>query len=161
MWTYGFTGLPRYKKDTYIDAVYTVRETAVAGYTPATNTTVGGTVDAGHPQHHRGRLYQHPRDGHHLGHQDMGRPERPVRQAARGRHTDCPCGRDGAFTAAGDYLDVEGKAMPWMYTTAELPRYRKGTTTPIIYKVRETKASHYMLPTGCFGHGEWDDGERV
>ncbi len=141
LWTYACEGLPKYLKGTYTQAAYTVVETAPGGYavSPVGRTT-SGTVDGA---------------GNVTAADFLNTLETITLSGSKTwADTDDLFGRrpaDITLTILADGIAITPNSgilwdkgtNPWTYTVADLPRYRKGTTTAINYSVREAAVPAY------------------
>ncbi|MEA4997949.1 MAG: Cna B-type domain-containing protein [Candidatus Limiplasma sp.] len=139
-WVYSATGLPKYRKGSSTPATYSVTESAVAGYTTTPSATISATLDgsgnalvAAFTNTLRTVTLQGSKtwsDQNNLYHR---RPE-ALTLTLRA---------DGAPIIPLTAVVWNQTANPWTYSFTGLPRYRKGTGTPIVYSVLETAAAGY------------------
>ena len=156
VWTYSVTGLPRYRTGTATDIDYTVVETAAAGYSPATDTTVSGAADSETGNVTGADFTNSLVDGVHRWFQDVGGPVEQVRHAAGGHCADRTGGRNTAGLSACHKLDEDRRRVD--VSISGLPRYRTGTVTDIDYAVVETAAAGYSPATD--NHRQRRGGQR-
>lgn len=144
-WTYSIDGLPRYSEGTTNEIVYTVKETAVAGYAPTTDTVVAGAKDGiGNisDADFTNTLITISIKGKKQWIDDSNkentRPPEVVLTVIFG-------GTNPAITAQPDPADIiwVKTGDEWTYEIKNLPRYVPGTATAIVYSIRETKADGY------------------
>ena len=152
-WTYTIAGLPRYYAGTTNAVSYTIKETAVGGYSPITDTTVAGTVDSG--------------TGNVSG-ADFTNTLITISLAGSKTWVDYsnlysmrPAGITLTVKANGTSLSPQPTATwdktgdVWAYSFVDIPKYVKGTYTPISYTVVETGVSGYT-PTATTVSGTPD-----
>ncbi len=145
-WTYSILKLPRNRTGSSEAIVYSVRETAAAGYTPDHSDPVAGSVDSNGNITNvnfvnqlatvsvRGTKYWE---------------DQKNRFGTRPTSVELTLFADGtALTAApAPKWDTTSATDAWTFVFENLPRYRKGTSTPVIYTVRETQVEGYSAPS--------------
>ena len=158
-WTYQYNNLPRYFAGSSIPIVYSVVETPVsADYAPTAATTAYGTVNAttgvvtaanftntlGTVSVSGTKTWLDDSDSYKM------RPASiTLTLLADGvALKDAP---DPVFTKTGN---------TWTYVFADLPRYVAGTTTPIVYSVKEAAVAGYTTVTDSIAFGTVDDSTR-
>jgi len=154
VWVYSITGLPRYIAGTTTDATYTVEETAVGGYLPASNTSVSGILDS---------------DTRNITNADFTNTLATVSLSGSKTWVDAsnyygmrPTGITLTVKANGTALFTQPtlnwvkSGDVWTYTVNDLPKYIKGTYTPAVYTVSETAVGGYSPATDTTVNGTVD-----
>ena len=143
-WTYSASGLPRYVKGSYTTAVYGVTETAVGGYVPSVDITISGSVDAS--GNVTGVDFTNT-----LAIVTLSGTKTWVDQSNLyvRRPTDIMLSilADGIAITPKNSINWSKTGDAWVYSLTELPRYREGTFTPIVYTVKETRVAGYSPST--------------
>ena len=154
-WTYTYAQVPKYREDHVTAIVYTVQETPTAGYATVGDTTVSGTKDA------NGTVTD-ANFTNDLITVDIAGGKTWVDDS--NRYGMRPTGitltvlADGVAIApqpSVTWVKPDGSSV-WTYRFADLPRYQKGTTTQIVYTVKETPVSDYALTSASPATGTVD-----
>ena len=145
-WVYTITGLPKYQTGTTTPMIYSVQETASAGYLPSSDTTVSGTLDAGGNvinANFENTLVTVSLSGTKSWLDESNkygtRPSSITLTVQSGNAALSPQPEPLWNKAAG--------ADHWTYEYKGLPKYQKGTLTPVKYYVSETPAKGYTPGT--------------
>ena len=141
-WTYTVNRLPRYQTGSEKAIVYSVRETPSPDYVLSGSDLVYGSVDS------LGNITKADFVNELITVSVSGTKyweDQENRYASRPDNVTLTLLADGAvFTVAPlPVWDKLSDLDAWTYRFDHLPRYRVGTTTPVVYSVRETQVDEY------------------
>ncbi len=141
-WTYNITKLPRYQTGSEEEIVYSVRETPSPDYVLTSSDPVYGSVDS------LGNITNADFSNVLITVSISGAK---YWEDQENRYTNRPddvtltllAGGVALTTAPRPSWDKLSEEDVWKYSFENLPRYRAGTSTPVVYTVRETQVDGY------------------